>query len=65
MLVSNPSFRVDLKNRDWVWSYCCSIMFNQGLYFQTLDLTKTKVLLNLGLEISVIQAIESESKGEI
>ena len=31
-------------------------MFNQGLYFQTLDLTKTKkVLLNLGLECFVIR----------
>ena len=29
-------------------------MFNPGLYFQTLDLTKTKVLLNLGLESFVI-----------
>ena len=36
----------------------CSIMFNPGLYFQTLDLTKTKVLLNLGLECFVIRAIE-------
>ena len=34
-------------------------MFNPGLYFLTLDLTKTKVLLNLGLESFVIQAIES------
>ena len=33
-------------------------MFNPGLYFKTLDLTKTKVLLNLGLESSVIWAVE-------
>ena len=31
------------------------LMFNPGLYFQTLDLTKT-VLLKLGLEIFVIRA---------
>ena len=31
-------------------------MFNPGLYFQTLDLTKTKVLLNIGLESFVFRA---------
>ena len=31
-------------------------MFKLDLYFETLDLTKTKVLLNLGLESFVIQA---------
>jgi hypothetical protein len=34
-------------------------MSNLGLYFSTLDLTKTKVLLNLGLESFEIQAIMS------
>ena len=33
-------------------------MFNQGLYFQTLDLTRTKVLLNLRAKSFVIQSIE-------
>ena len=32
-------------------------MFNQGVYFLTLDLTKTKVLLNMGLESFVIRTI--------
>ena len=32
-------------------------MFNLGLHFETLDLTKAKVLLNLGLKSFVIQAI--------
>ena len=33
----------------YVWiCYWCSIMFNLGLFFKTLDLTKTKVLQNLG-----------------
>ena len=32
-------------------------MFNQGVYFLTLDLTKTKVLLNLGLESFVMRTI--------
>ena len=31
-------------------------MVNLGLYFQTLDLTKTQVLLNLGLESFLIRA---------
>ena len=31
-------------------------MFNPGLYFKTLDSTKTRVLLNLGLESFVIRA---------
>ena len=35
-------------------------MFNPGLYFQTLDLTKSKVLLNLGLESFVIRAQETQ-----
>ena len=34
-------------------------MFNPGLYFYTIDLTKTKVLLNLGLESFLIRAIMS------
>ena len=34
-------------------------MFNPGLYFLTLDLFKTKVLLNLGLENFVIPACMS------
>ena len=33
--------------------------FNLGLYFLTLDLTKTKVLLILGLKSFVIRAIVS------
>ena len=33
-------------------------MFNPSLYFQTLDLTKTKVLLNMGLESFVIWAYD-------
>ena len=37
-------------------SYCYSVMFNLGLYFQTLDLTKTTVLLNLNLNVLVISA---------
>ena len=40
-------------------SYFYSIMFNLGLYIQTLDLTKTKVLLNLGLKSFVIRAFLS------
>ena len=31
-------------------------MFNPGLYFKTLDLTKTKAWLNFGLEIFVMWA---------
>ena len=37
--------------------YRYSIMFNLGLYFKTLDLTKTRVLLNLCLKIFVIRAL--------
>ena len=32
-LVSNPCFRIDWKNLNWVLSYSYSIMFNPGLYF--------------------------------
>ena len=35
-------------------------MFNLGLYFQTLDSIKTKVLLNLGLKGFVIRANKSK-----
>jgi hypothetical protein len=31
-------------------------MFNLGLYFKTLDLTKAKVLLNLGLKSFMVWA---------
>ena len=34
-------------------------MFNPGLYFEPLDLTKTQVLLKLDLESYVVQAIET------
>ena len=37
-------------------------MFNPGLYFKTLDLTKTKVLLNLGLKSFVVLAKESHKR---
>ena len=45
-----------MQNQNWVLSYHCSIMFNPGLYFWNLDLTKTKVLLKPGLESYVIRA---------
>ena len=35
-------------------------MFNLGLYFKTLGLTKTKVFLNLGLKSVVIRAYENQ-----
>ena len=41
-------FEVGLKNQTLGLSYWSSNMFNLGLYFQILDVTKTKVLLNLG-----------------
>jgi hypothetical protein len=41
-------FRLFLQNYTWGLSQLCSIMFYLGLYYQTLDLTKTKGLLNLG-----------------
>ena len=53
--------RFEKSNSDL--SYLCSIMFNPGLYFQTLDLTKSKVLLNLGLESFVIRAKETQLDG--
>ena len=34
-------------------------MFNPGLYFETLELTKTQVSINLGLESSMIRASEN------
>ena len=40
-------------------------MFNPVLYFDTLDLTKTKVLLKLGLESFVIQTKVSENQNKI
>ena len=44
-------FRVVLKNETYGLSYCHSIMlpFNLGQYFLTLDLTRTKILLNLDI----------------
>ena len=48
--------QVVLKNSTYGLSYCYSIMFNLGLYYETLDLTKTKGLLNLGLKSFVIRA---------
>ena len=38
------------KNKPGVWFFCFCIIFNLGLLFQTLDLTKTKVLLNPSLK---------------
>ena len=46
-----------MKNKTWALSYCSSIISNLGLYFQTLNLTKPKVLHNLGLKSFVIWAI--------
>ena len=58
-ILVQPRVRVVFKNSTWGLSYCYSIMFNPGPYFLTLDLTKTKVLLNLGLTSFVIRAIMS------
>ena len=43
--------------RNW-----CSIMFNLGLYFQNLGLTKTKVFLNLGQIQALKYSVKKKEK---
>ena len=55
--IKTPMFMVGFKNWTWDLSNSWSIKFNLGLHFQTLDLIKTKVLLNLGSKKFCISSI--------